>query len=183
MVAISRWTAEQVRQIPDDGKRYEVVDGQLLVTPAPRFAHQAVVAKLFLALREYLAVERVAQALTSPADIELDPATMVQPDIFVFRLRSGVTDPEWTDIEELLLVIEVLSPNTARFDRGLKRNRYQRHGIAEYWIVDIDARLIERWRSDESRPEIVSEKLVWKPDGARAPLVVDVAELTIISPS
>jgi Uma2 family endonuclease len=76
-----------------------------------------------------------------------------------------------------LLAIVVLSPSTARFDRLLKRRRYQRAGVAEYWIVDPDARLVERWRPDDTRPELVSEILTWQPDAAKPPLELDLPAL------
>ena len=97
--------------------------------------------------------------LTAPADIELDTLTLVQPDLFLTRRIRGST-PRWSDAD-LLLAIEVLSPSTARFDRVTKRARYQREGI-EYWVVDLDSRLVERWLPGEERPEMVTERLQWR---------------------
>jgi Uma2 family endonuclease len=73
--------------------------------------------------------------------------------------------------------VEVLSPSTARADRRVKRLRYQRQGIPEYWIVDLDARLVERWRPKDERPEIVDETLSWRPAPSGAALSLDLAEL------
>jgi Uma2 family endonuclease len=75
-----------------------------------------------------------------------------------------------------LLIAEVLSPSTALNDRTTKRRRYQRSRMGEYWIVDIDARVIERWRLDDERPEILSEQLEWLRDPTIPPLVFDLAE-------
>src|SRR5881398_1100629 len=83
MAAPTYWTAEMVRQLPDDGNRYEVVYGELLVTPAPRFDHQLLVSRLFLPLGNYLAHEPVGIVLTSPADISWGRDVLVQPDLFV----------------------------------------------------------------------------------------------------
>src|SRR6185295_2851875 len=80
---------------------------------------------------------------------------------------------EGLPVLELLLAIEVLSPSSSRHDRVRKRPLYQRH-LPDYWIVDLDARLIERWRSDEARPEAITTSLVWQPAGAASPLVLDV---------
>jgi len=172
---LQRWTAAQVRELPDDGNRYEVVDGELLMTPAPSFDHQFVVGELFVVLRAYCKSVGLGHSTISPADIELDPATLVQPDVFVVPFHEGRRPRRWQDIRELLLVVEVLSPSTARADRTVKRRRFQRAGIPEYWIVDVDARLIERWRPGDERPEIVTDQLRWQPQAAAAPFVLDLA--------
>ena len=161
---LERWTAARVRELPEDGRRYEVVDGALLVTPAPTFDHQRAVAALHLALHPYLAGTGIGEVVISPADIEFDPATLVQPDVFVVPLEGGRRPKRWSDIRHLLLAIEVLSPSTARADRTVKRRRYQRAGVPEYWIVDLEARLVERWRPGDERPEHVTERLEWRPD-------------------
>lgn len=170
---LERWTAARVRELPDDGNRYEVVDGELLVTPAPRFDHQDAVARLWQLLDEYLHVVRAGHATISPADVELDPHTLVQPDVFVVKLVDGRRPKNWADLEGLLLAVEILSPSSARADRTVKRRRYQREGIAEYWVVDVDARLIERWRPRDERPEILTGELIWQPAAAHDGLRID----------
>jgi Uma2 family endonuclease len=171
---LERWTAARVRELPDDGNRYEVVDGELLVTPAPTFDHQEAAFAPATLLRTYLERTRVGHAVLSPADIEFDPHTLVQPDVFVVPLESGRRPRRWTDIRGLLLAVEVLSPSTARADRTVKRRRYQRAGVPEYWIVDLDARLVERWRPGDDRPEVLAERLQWQARGADLPFVLDV---------
>ena len=170
------WTAAEARELPEDGKRYEVIDGELLVTPAPRLVHQRAVLRLSLAIDEYVRAHRIGETLCSPADIELSPDTLVQPDIFVAPPVNGRRPRGWTEIRGLLLAVEVLSPSTARYDRVTKRRFFGRMGVAEYWIVDADARVVERWRAGESRPELVDERLEWRPEGARESLVLDLAE-------
>ncbi|HEX9705384.1 MAG TPA: Uma2 family endonuclease [Gemmatimonadales bacterium] len=169
------WTAEMVRALPDDGNRYEVVDGELLVTPAPRLLHQRGILTLLEILRDYVRSHRVGELLLSPADIEFDPHTLVQPDIFVAPLVEGRRPRAWTEIKGLLLAAEVLSPSTARADRQVKRRKYQRQGVPEYWIVDLDARLVERWRPADERPEILAQMLSWCPVPAATPLEIDLA--------
>ena len=71
------------------------------------------------------------------------------------------------------MVIEVLSPSTARFDRVTKRRRYQRSEVPTYWIVDLDARLVEVWNPNDTSPAIVDESLVWQPNPAAPPLTID----------
>jgi Uma2 family endonuclease len=173
----TRWTAEMVRALPDDGNRYEVVDGELLVTPAPSRPHQRGVGWLFAQLMPYVDRHGLGEVLPSPADIELDAQGLIQPDLFVEGLVEGRLPGRWNAGAPLLLVIEVLSPSTARADRTVKRRRYQRARIPEYWIVDPDARVIERWRPDDDRPEILAETITWRPDPAAETLVIDLAVL------
>ncbi|MGH7752132.1 MAG: Uma2 family endonuclease, partial [Gemmatimonadales bacterium] len=144
-----------------------------LVTPAPTFDHQEAVAGLWLMLHEYLRATPLGHAVMSPADIELDARTLVQPDVFVVPLVEGRRPRRWEDVTGLLLAVEVLSPRTARADRTVKRKRFQREGVPEYWIVDVFARLVERWRPGDERPEVLSEELTWRPDPALPRLVLD----------
>ena len=169
------WTAAMVRALPDDGNRYECIDGELLVTPSPRWKHQDGVGELYVRLHAWLAQERIGKVTMSPADVEIVPDTLVQPDVFVVaRNEAGRLPQEWTDIHGLMLAIEVLSPSTARYDRLVKRRFFARAGVPEYWIVDLDARLVERWTPNDERPEILGEDAVleWMPVGARAPFTL-----------
>ena len=170
------WTVEEVLRLPSDGNRYECVDGELLVSPAPRLSHQAVLEEVYARLREYVRSMRLGRVMLSPADIVLDPQTLVQPDVFVIP-RTAHYPREWSDVRDLLLAVEVLSPSTARFDRIVKRRRYQRAGIPEYWIVDTDALLIERWRPADERPEILADRIEWQPVADVEPLLLDIPEL------
>jgi Uma2 family endonuclease len=164
------WTAEEVRALPEDGNRYECIDGVLLVTPAPRPLHQRACMALLLSLEPFVRQHALGELLFSPADIELQPGTLVQPDLFVYRTAGGARVQAWGDITGLLLAIEVLSPSTARRDRGLKREFYQRTHVGEYWVVDLDARLVERWTLGSERPEILRDSLRWSPQGREATL-------------
>lgn len=169
------WTAEDVRQLPEDGNRYECVGGVLLVSPSPRQVHQKAVFELFRLLVDFVRGHAVGDLLGSPADIALTPDDLVQPDLFVARVRLDAPTPwNWPDITGLSLAIEVLSPSTATHDRIVKRTYYQRIGVDEYWIVDLDARLIERWRPGDERPEILTTSLLWEPQ-ADASLALDLA--------
>ncbi|MBI4501977.1 MAG: Uma2 family endonuclease [Gemmatimonadetes bacterium] len=159
--ATSRWTAEMVRALPDDGNRYEVIDGELFVTPAPAPRHQRAVAKIQFPLTSYTLSTRIGETLASPADISTREDRLVQPDLFVLP-KGHRPIRKWTEITHLLLAVEVLSPSTARADRQEKRRLYAELAD-EYWIVDLDARLIERWRPDDQRPEILTERLNWQP--------------------
>jgi len=171
------WTAADLREIPDDRNRYEIIDGELFVSPSPTFVHQRIVGRLFVILDAYTAAHKFAETLISPADIEFADDTVVQPDVFVFPLTEGKPPKRWEDIGHLLLAIEILSPGTARTDRTVKRRRYQREGIPEYWIVDSDAQIVERWRPLDDRPDILSDRLEWQPDSAFPALDIDLPAL------
>lgn len=173
---IGSWTVAQVLELPEDGNRYEVVDGELLVTPAPALPHQEAVQALARRIHPFVEAHRIGRVLLSPADIEFDQRTLVQPDLFVAPLVEGRRPRSWREIRTLLLAVEVVSPSTARADRQVKRRRYQRHGVPEYWIVDLDARLVERWRPADDRPEILAERLEWRAVPEAPPLEIDLGE-------
>ena len=176
MAAPTYWTAEMVRQLPDDGNRYEVVHGELLATPAPRLDHQLLVSRLAVAVAKYLEDQPVGIMLTSPADISWGRDVLVQPDVFVVP-REEATHGDWARLRTLLLVIEVLSPSTARADRFTKRHRYQEAGVPLYWLVDGDAQHVEVWTPDADQPTIDTEQLVWFPAGASGGFTLTLAEL------
>ena len=171
------WTAADLREIPDDRNRYEIIDGELFVTPSPSWGHQDLSACLFLAIRPYLEAHRLGKVIFAPADVALADDTVVEPDLFVVPLVEGQKPQSWEEVGQLLLVIEILSPSTARVDRTVKRRRYQREGVPEYWIIDGDARVIERWRPEDERPEIISEQLEWRPEPSIPSLVIDLPTL------
>ena len=172
------WTPEMVLALPEDeGKRYECIDGELLVTPTPRPAHQWVVMALFRQVDAHLRDHGGGVALCVGGDLQLGHGALVIPDLFVLPPEFVVAPRKWSDVHSLLLAVEVLSPSTARRDRGIKRRYFQRAGIPEYWIVDADARLIERWRPGDERPEVVDGLLEWRPSAAAIPLRLDVQSL------
>jgi Uma2 family endonuclease len=164
-----RWTAAMVRELPDDGNRYEVVHGVLLVSPAPAPPRQVVVGELYHRLRLYLHPLGVRyMVLTSPADISWDEDTLVQPDLFVFPREEWTG--RWRDIRTLLLAVEVLSPSSRRADRFIKRRLYQEQHVGTYWIVDPEARTVEVWHPGDEAPEMVTEVLRWQVS-AEAPVL------------
>ncbi len=153
----ARWTAAMLYAIPDDGQRHEIIDGVHYVTPSPGSSHQLVLGELFAVLHPYLKRERVGWVILSPFDVDLGDDTVVEPDIVVFS-RIGPRPPEAGEGGVVpILAIEIISPSSVRRDRIIKRLRYQRAGIAEYWIVDPSSRLIERWMAADERPEIITE--------------------------
>jgi Uma2 family endonuclease len=169
-----RWTAAERDSLPDDGHRYEVLDGELFVTPAPGWTHQRAVGSLYRLVWEFVHRERVGEVYLAPADVVFTPMRAVQPDLFVVPLVDGRSPEHFDEVRRLLLAVEVLSPSSARADRVKKRTIYREEGVDEYWIVDPDARTLERSTPGEPRPEILSEALVWSPASASAPLTIDI---------
>ena len=169
-LAGERWTPDRVwaELVQEDQAwpRYELLEGELVVTPAPKsYDHQRVIRGLLLRLHAYLEREPVGEVLFAPADIRLDPASTTQPDLFVLSVGRGVTG--------LLLACEALSPGSRRHDRVRKRRYYAARGVADYWVVDAESRLFERNGPDE-RVTVHEETLLWHPAGAREPFVLDV---------
>jgi Uma2 family endonuclease len=172
------FTAVDLASMPDDGQRYEVVRGEMLVTPAPTLPHQLIVARLFGELRLYLESHRLAdQLLMAPADITLSHDTLVQPDLFVADTAAGRRTGKWTDVTNLFLVVEVVSPSTARNDRILKRPEYQQYGIPQYWVVDGDQRWVEIWTPETHAPVIERERLTWRHPSLDGECVIDLGRL------
>lgn len=172
----TRWTADRLRALPADGRRFEIIDGELFVTPSPGFRHQYAVLALAARLRAYLAAHPVGVVLIAPADVEFGNETVVEPDVFVVPLVDGRPPEDSRSAGRPLLVIEVLSPSTERIDRERKRALYQAHAVPEYWIVNPDARVFERWRPGDARAELLAERVVWQPAGADEGLEIDLAE-------
>ena len=179
MPAVSRsWTAREVRALVADNPlrtpRYELVDGELLVTPSPSRWHQLAVTELVVALHVYLEANPVGYALASPSDVELEPEFLSQPDVYVVPMGEWRRLGDSHAIGRIALAIEVLSPSSSRHDRVRKRPKYQRH-VPEYWIVDLDARLVERWRPGDERPEILSSAIEWRASEESDALRLDLA--------
>jgi Uma2 family endonuclease len=130
-------------------------------------------------LHAYLESNRVGWVLMSPADIELRPESIMQPDVFVvpFVPDRAPGEMSWKDVGALVLAIEVISPSSVRTDRVEKRDFYMSSGVEEYWVLDLDARHIERWTGLRDTPQVETAKLEWRPAGARTSLVIDLPGL------
>ena len=129
--------------IPNDGRRYEVHEGDLAVTPAPGTRHQQVSRNLLVLLHAHVLGNGLGEILDAPIDCILEDTTVVQPDlVFVGRDRLAAISARGIEGAPSL-VVEVLCPGTVKVDRGVKAQLYARHGVPHYWIVDLDARVIE----------------------------------------
>lgn len=128
-VASGGWRAADLEKFPDDGLRYEIIDGVLLVSPAPLKRHQVALGRLHLLLTAACPPE--CEVIVAPADWAIDETTVVQPDLMMIP-RAGLDDPIGTP----LVAVEIASRSTARIDRTVKFDRYAEAGVAQYWIVD-----------------------------------------------
>ena len=165
-------------ELPDDGNRYELIDGELFVTPAPSDVHQLVVLALATRLRAYLRPTQLARAIISPSDVRREDRqrNRVQPDVFAVRLVDGKRPPYPFDLADVLLAAEVLSPSNPRYDHQTKRHLYLRGGVPEYWIIDPEAHTFARWRSVVDPGELLTERIAWQPSPLETPLVIGLPE-------
>jgi Uma2 family endonuclease len=178
--AVRGWTYEEFARLPDDGNRYEVIAGELHVTPPPETPHQEASARFFMELRGFATKQHsLGLVLYAPVAVLFGEGDYLEPDIVFlrndhgeFRTRRGIEGPPD-------LVVEVLSRSTARQDRGIKRERYAAYGVPEYWIVDPDRGTVEVYHLQEGagRATIVRDRLRWQPVPAGPVLELDVREL------
>ena len=129
---------------PSDGKRYELVYGELLVTPSPSPMHQRISRRLLRQLEDYFQERAIGEVFYAPLDVILTPHDVFEPDLLVAAdpshvSKRGIEGPP-------LLVVEILSPSTRYVDRGIKSRRYAELGVPHYWIVDPDERRVECFR-------------------------------------
>ena len=171
-----RWTREEAAALSDGGCRYEVVDGELLVSPTPHGRHQRAVVDIEAQLERYVRNFHLGYTGTAPADLDLGSGQLVQPDLFVSPLKVTPAE-EGPDSTIPILIIEVISPSTAHADRFDKRHCYQRAGVSTYWIVHLEGRLVEVWRPGMLHPEIADQQLEWRPNPAVPPLAIDLTRL------
>jgi Uma2 family endonuclease len=173
--AHTEWTVDMLDALPDDGQRYEIIDGVLYVTPAPSDVHQYIVGELHSRLLDYLRHSGVGHPVVSPADVRRKDRrrNRVQPDIFIVRVTGGKRPQYPFDLSDLLLAVEVESPSNPRYDYQTKRALYLGAGVPEYWVVSADARTISRWHRAGDPGEILSQHIAWHPAGMESALGID----------
>jgi Uma2 family endonuclease len=168
------WTRGDLEHLPDDGNTYEVVHGELFVTPAPRARHQQIVVVLARIIGRYVDAHGLGDVHQARSVLVFE-GSEVEPDIMV-RPKVSAPPPEWENAPTPFLVVEVLSDTTRRRDRIEKRGLYLEAGVDEYWIVDGERRSITVIRPEQSDEEL-SDWLHWHPAGAPVPLEMDVAAM------
>jgi len=174
-VTLPTYTTADLEAFPDDGCRYELVNGFLLVTPAPGNPHQVVASRLHVALAGYLNDQELA-VVVGPGVTEQAPLIHLEPDLLVYPSRfSPATD--WPEIAGWWLAVEVSGRSSRHYDRHYKRDVYLALGVREVWLVDLDEKCVLVSREGAPRDVRHAERLVWHPAEMAAPLVVDVARL------
>jgi Uma2 family endonuclease len=167
----SAWTLAELDRLPDDGNTYELIDGELFVTPAPSPAHEQLVSLLLKILAPYVWAHRLGHVYTPHAVVRTE-GSQVEPDLMA-RPGIQVLPEKWEEMPTPFLVAEVLSRTTRRRDHEQKRAFYLRNGVAEYWIVDRWIRTIRVIRRD-AEDIIADSVLEWQPDGPIEALRIDV---------
>ena len=168
------WTLDEVHRLPDDGNKYELVRGELFVTPAPTVDHETIIARLTRVLEPYVAAHELGLVYQPRAVLRFE-ASEVEPDHEVRQPPPGKRVP-WEKVPVPILVIEVPSPFTRRRDREQKRAFYMDAAVAEYWIVDPESESVTvvRHGSDDVT---VHDELLWQPRCELPSLAVLLSEL------
>ncbi len=177
--AVKRWTLEELDSLPDDGNKYEVIDGELFVTPAPTDFHETLGAKLTRVLDPYVARHKLGYVYRPRAVVQIDQS-QVEPDLMV-RQPQRDKNAGWKGAPLPILIVEIMSPTTRRRDHMHKRDFYMRIGITEYWIVDPEHQTVAVVRRDEKNV-VEDKRVIWTPDGANESLEIDLYDLFDIGP-
>ena len=170
--ATKRWTLEELHSLPDDGNKYELVRGELFVTPPPNVDHETVAARLTQILAPYVSEHRLGYVY-HPRSVLRFEGSEVEPDLMV-RQPPSTANVSWEKMPIPILVVEIISDSTRRRDWGPKRDFYMDAGVAEYWIVDPSRTTITIVRKEET-DRVVRDQLSWQPIESAAPLVVELA--------
>lgn len=170
------WTFAMLESLPDDGKRYEIIDGELHVSPSPKLPHQIVIWRLVVLIDAYVTAHPEWFGVIAPSDVVFNARNVVEPDVFIVR-REGNDLEGLVNPSTMLLAIEVISPGTSSYDRVVKRKLYQRFGVRDYWIVDPKARSVERWTPQSIRSEVFADAIEWQPPNDDPPFRIELSEL------
>lgn len=165
------WTIEQLDRLPEDENRYELIGGELLVTPPPSPGHETIVGWLTAVLVPFVTSNNLG-FVHHPRSVVQVGEERAEPDLMV---RMPLSNRGWAEAPVPILVVEVLSASTRRRDLGPKRDFYMRAGVAEYWAVDREERLVIQVRGGSERR--VSDSLRWSPPGTTASLEIDVVKM------
>jgi Uma2 family endonuclease len=162
-----RWTYEEYMKLPVESTRYEVIAGDLYITPPPAVRHQIAIGTLLMPMYRWADEELGLGILfPGPLDVLFGEGDFIEPDcIFVERNRAEIIKDH--GIEGVPdLIVECVAPDTAERDRGLKRDRYAFFGVPEYWVFDAEERSLEIYRNDGKvfgPPEVVRDRWMWQP--------------------
>jgi Uma2 family endonuclease len=136
------WTYDDLLKLPEDGTRYEIIDGELVIMSSPSVTHQRVLQRLYLAFHAQVQQRGQGEVFLAPLDVIMSPTRVVEPDLIIVRPNNrGILKTRIEGIPDLL--VEILSPSNHKHDIVTKRRLYARARVPEYWIVDPEAQTIE----------------------------------------
>ena len=158
-VVVRKFTVDDLEHFPDDGNRYELLDGMLLVTPSPASAHQVLASRIMFLLSAVVQTPGLAYVV-GPGVVTLPPRTELQPDVLVFPSRYAPDTP-WPEIREFWLAVEILSRSSRVYDREYKRDAYFALGVREVWLVDRRSRSVEVYRAP-AVGSVEAERFTWR---------------------
>jgi Uma2 family endonuclease len=168
------WTLEELHRLPDDGNKYELVRGELFVTPAPTDDHETILARLSRVLDRYVEANGLGLVYHPRAVVRVE-GSEVEPDLMVRRESPGIKNA-WERAPRPILIVEVFSPTTRRRDQEQKKKLYLDIGIDEYWMVDPDRRVVTVVRP--GMPDrTVTDHLEWNPLASNAPLSIPLDQI------
>lgn len=173
--AQKKWTLEELHSLPDDGNKYELIRGELFVTPAPTDPHETAGARLTRLLVPYVDREELGYVYHPRAVVRFEDSE-VEPDLMVRQPHPNPDDPDWATAPTPSLVVEIASRSTRKRDREQKRALYMDAGVPEYWIVDGDSRTIRVVRPSIA-DHVATEVLSWHPHGASEALQFNLVDV------
>jgi Uma2 family endonuclease len=174
VIHLPSYTVADLDRFPDDGNRYELLNGMLLVTPAPSAAHQIITNRVQNKLTNAVGVPGYAHVV-GPGAISVPPKTQLQPDILVYPARFAPT-LDWKKVTEHWLAVEVLSRSSRMYDREFKRDAYFALGVREVWLVDRWELTVEICKA-RGRGKIVRDALRWRAPSVNVLVTFDLADV------
>ena len=171
---LKHWTLEELHSLPDDGNKYELIRGELFVTPPPTDEHETILARLTRVLDRFVEANHLGHVYHPRAVFRFE-GSEVEPDLMVRQEAPGVGNA-WDKAPLPLLIVEVFSPTTRRRDQVQKHDFYMDAGIPEYWMIDPERRVVSVVRSGEER-QTVSDTLVWRPPSVIEALAIPPAQI------
>ena len=168
------WTLEELHRLPDDGNKYELIRGELFVTPPPSVDHEEILARLSAVVTQYVERQGLGRVYHPRAVIRYERSE-AEPDLMVRAVPADARGNAWEELPPPLLVVEAISPTTRRRDLVSKREYYLDAGVGEYWVLDGERREVHVIRPGQS-DAIVRDSLVWRAAAAE-PLMFDVVAL------